>query len=451
MSKKPKDKDKVSQQEGGNISEGEDAERKGLADDLQPNLPARRVEFPLQGISYEDYRQLMDTLVRYVEPHGYHAIADMRVTLDRVALIAEYRQKNFTLGKDGLYHQRVLATLDRCSVPSEVLRTTRLMVDADSEEYKQQLKLLHQALCLDNLQWNPPNDEEPAEFWIDLLEPLPKIARIEKAEKPANSGKSAKSEKQKKPSKSASNKDSGRSRAQDAQDGDFEVTLATFGHVDAANNLHFRESPRLLSTRGAPKEQDENSEVDEKSEGDEEDTADQEQEETPAPPKGGRTRSRVDNGDEQQGLQRELDARQYVSRIEKPLGRLFYLLMEAFPGNGIRLPNRTLLLFKTLAAQGIVEVKNAKWLVNSPLTRDSLATRSLANIALKDSYMHVSVSDAYSNIEFKNMVPYWRLPFRQHEGRQSNGYLSNWVRQGWVERFDENQAFFESIIAACDQ
>ena len=93
MSKKQKDKDKVSQQEGGNISEGEDAERKGLADDLQPNLPARRVEFPLHGISFDDYRQLMDTLVRYVEPHGYYAIADSRVTLDRVALIAEYRQK----------------------------------------------------------------------------------------------------------------------------------------------------------------------------------------------------------------------------------------------------------------------------------------------------------------------------------------------------------------------
>ena len=105
MSKvKAKDKEKVSQQgEGASVdaplsvdSERDDAEgsrKAGLADDLQPNLPARRVEFPLQGISYEDYRQLMDTLVRYVEPHGYHAIADSRVTLDRVALIAEYRQK----------------------------------------------------------------------------------------------------------------------------------------------------------------------------------------------------------------------------------------------------------------------------------------------------------------------------------------------------------------------
>ena len=220
--------------------------------------------------------------------------------------------------------------------------------------------------------------------------------------------------------------------------------------MDSHHNLAFRASQRLQMERGKSKEQDVNSEIDEKSEVEEEDTDDQEQEENTAP-KGGRIRSRVDNGDAQQGWQREIDARQYVSRIEKPLGRLFYLLMEAFPGNGIRLPNRTILLFKTLAIQGMVEVKNAKWLVNAPLTRDSLATRSLANIALKDSYMHVSVSDAYSTIEFKNMVPYWRLPFSKHEGRQSDGYLSNRVRQEWVERFDGNQAFFEGIIAACDQ
>ena len=453
MSKKAKDKDKVSQPgEGGNVfaplgvdSESEDADgsrKEGLADDLQTNLPARRVEFPLQGISYEEYRLLMDTIVRYVEPHGYYAIADRNLTLDRVALFAQYRERNFTLRRDGPYHQRVLATLDRCSVPSEALRATRLMLDADSEEYKQQLKLLHQALSVDHLQWNPPNDEEPADFWNDLLEPLKKIPRTETSEKPVNSGKSAKSGTQKKTNtKPVSVKDSARSIAQDV---DFDKNLEMYGHVDSANLLSFRASTRIKSNREATKEQEA-----EESEGDEEDTDDQEQEEDPTPPKGGRTRLRVDNGDEQQGFQRELDLRQYVSRIEKPLGRLLYLLMEAFPGPGIRLPNRTVILLKTLAAQGLIDVRNAKYLVNASLTRDSLATRALCNIALKESYMHVSGSDAYQSIAFKNMVPYWRLPFSKHEGKQSNGYLSNWVRLEWVQRFDNNKAIFEKIIAVC--
>ena len=146
---------------------------------------------------------------------------------------------------------------------------------------------------------------------------------------------------------------------------------------------------------------------------------------------------------------RELDISKSFKRAEKPLGRLLHRVVEQYR-DGRPILKVLLLRIKALAEQGLVEGQVTKLLITSPLTASSLQTRSLANIAVKGEYIHVP-STSEETMQCKILVPYWRLPEKNHIGRQSDGYLSLFLQREYMRKLDSFRGGCASIISQCQE
>ena len=451
MSKKGRQKqisDSGTQDVSGYAALGE--EQQEAADEAQPNnLPTGRVELPLEGISYQEMKFQMEVIVRYVEEHAWWGnLADTALSQDYEEIHSAYRDKCLSLkSTTSQYNASIISVLDRWSVRPEMLRVSRLV----TQNIDDQLAMLYTILRDQHMAWNPPNETEPAEFWLPTEMPA-------KRQKKAAQSTKSKSKVAKKVSKDSDSDDETYhneaaaeevfqelvSRSADVGPGAAIGSLArrsgrfrysATDHVDsasAADEDNDEDDEQIASKQHATRVQSEQSSM------------------RPKPKPSKKQLSRVVDGLEKHGEIRELDLHRLLRKMEVPLGRFCHSIILPFEGSESSIPKPTIRFLQTLAQQAVDEARFATMLVQKPLSKISIFKLGLTNIAGDIAFIVIPTTEqAIKGAVHKRLVPFWRVPARMLESKYELGFLSNAAQREWKSIIDPYMRNCQYIVQVC--